>query len=477
MAAGDQKSGILCAFRESLERDGISARAARFKDQDTENSYIQHIVQSTLQYERAIWLAVIVVYISYAILDFLTIDESRNDVLIIRFIVVALILLPVPFTYIDRLKRYFGWFSAVGLFVSSAGIIAMIAVLPGVGAPPYIIGVLVTFIASSCFMRIPFYLAASTYLGASLLYLGLLNIDDKFSSVDVISMHFFTISIAFAAIATNYFQEVRARIIWRRNQQREADAAYIEKLLIEATAADQSKINFLSMMSHELRTPLHQIIGYAEVVQHAGGAANDDSVEHVGQIRSSAKELLSKIQKMLRYADATAGKIEYDLAITSVNELVEASIEQLATKLSQKGIRIDSEGLEKAKLHIDIFHTCYALNNIVDNAIDASAINARIWISGALTATNDYELRVRDEGVGMSREQLDAALQPFTQTEQILSRSREGMGLGLTLAKRIFGDQDAVLSIDSEEGGGTTVTITFRNSQTGRRERAVEGAA
>jgi signal transduction histidine kinase len=252
-------------------------------------------------------------------------------------------------------------------------------------------------------------------------------------------------------------------MIWLRDEQRQRDSQIIEKLLIEATAADQSKINFLSMMSHELRTPLHQIIGYTEVVTNACRAANDDSdnVRHLNEIHGSAHVLLSRIQKMLRFADATAGKMKYEIAETPISELIDATLEQTRTAMEKKSLRADISGLKEGMINIDIVHTCYALNNIVENAINASPKDGAIWISGGVTEDGAYELLVRDEGPGMNAEQIDKALKPFTQGEHALVRSREGLGLGLTLAKHIFRDQQASIRLQSDGKTGTTVTVRF----------------
>ena len=457
--------GKSTSFWAQLEREGLSALTATFKDKNTEASYARHLVDTQLKQERVIWWGVIGVFFGFAFLDMLTIKEGLKEILALRFIVGVLVIGLVPLTYIRAFKPHFGSFCALGLFIFSAAIVAMISIMPAEGAPPYIIGVLVCFIASSCMMRINFLVASSVYAAVSLIYLAVLNLDPDFSRVDIVSGHFFMISIATVAIVTIYFQEIRSRVIWRRDQQRDADASYIERLLIEATAADQSKINFLSMMSHEMRTPLHQIIGFSQIVESDFSAAekNEESAGHITQIQSSAKMLLSRIQKMLRFADATAGKIEYDRAATSVREVVEASLEQLCTDIEKQGIRVDVTEIEDAKLYVDIFHSCYALNNILENALNASTINGRVWITGKLLEDNRYRLIIRDEGEGMSPEQIEKALKPFSQTEQVLNRTTEGVGLGLTLASRIFEGQDATLTIDSTPTVGTSVVIDFKS--------------
>ncbi|MEX6632703.1 sensor histidine kinase [Hyphococcus lacteus] len=453
----------LSMFKASLERDGLSAKLARFIDPEVERKYTQHLVEKTVPTERILWYLVIFTYFSYAILDVTTITEKLESVLIIRAIFGTIMMLLIPLSFIPKVKPHFGLLSASGLFVSAIGVIWMIAIIPPQGAPPYIIGVLIVFIASSCIMRIPFPVAAAAYLTSSLVYVAVLNLNPSFSSVDIISGHFFMLSIAFVAVITNYTQELRSRTIWLRDEQRQRDSEMIERLLIEATAADQSKINFLSMMSHELRTPLHQIIGYTEVVTNSCKAANDDSdnVQHLNEIHGSAHILLSRIQKMLRFADATAGKMKYEIGNTGVEELVDVSLEQMRTGFDKKDITVKQDNLKDGTIYIDIVHTCYALNNLLENALNASAKGGIIEISGGTDDDGAYELVITDHGRGMSPEQIDKALKPFTQGEHALRRSTEGLGLGLTLATRIFQDQNATIKLESDGTSGTSVTVRF----------------
>ena len=475
---GEGRPNPLKTFQQTLERDGISAWTGQFRNKDVEKRYVQHLVETTLPSERSLWWGVIISFFSYGILDVLTVKQNLNIVLGIRIFLGLIMLAQAPLSYVPKIKPHFFWLSASGLWFSSLGVIAMIAIIPPAGAPPYIIGVLVIFIASSCLMRIPFRLAASLYISLSIIYLAVLDLNPAFSDTDVIAGHFFMLSIASVAVVTNYTQEIRSRMIWLRDEQRKRDAEMIEKLLIEATAADQSKINFLSMMSHELRTPLHQIIGYTEVVTNACKAANDmdDNVRHLNEIHGSAHVLLSRIQKMLRFVDATAGKMKYELVDTAVSELVDVALERMRAGLEKKSMHVDTSGLAESVIHIDIVHTCYAVNNIIENAINASKEGSTLWISGGEASGGAYELIIRDEGPGMSDEQIARALKPFTQGETALVRSREGLGLGLTLAKHIFEDQHASIALISDGVTGTTVKIRFER-KAAKEKPARESAA
>jgi len=453
--------GLIERFRAELARDELRLWSASFSDRDLEAAYQRHLVNVELPKIRLIALAGVIVWYSFGILDWLTISQNLGDILILRCLIsgpVGIILTAMLWT--ERFKQAYGAITAAAMLLFSFAILAMIAMMPTVGAPPYIIGVLVIFAYSSCFNRISFPLAATFYVVTSISYASLLVFTGKFTRVDIIAGIFFMQSITSIAVLTHYAQELRSRQIWRRNRQRALDAAYIEELLIEATAADQSKINFISILSHELRTPLHQIIGFAEIVQsRVGGEGPVNVGGFVDDIRGSAHELLSRIGKMLRYADATAGKIKYEVEDVSSADLIETVLVQMRDKAAKRGVTLDASAVEDAPVLIDHHHTSYAVGHIVENAIKASGKGSSVVIKGRLEADGVYVIEVVDVGVGMTADQIKAAFEPFAQIEQVRTRSRDGLGLGLTLARKIFQDQKAGLSIASVKDQGTTVTI------------------
>lgn len=453
--------GLIERFRGELARDDLRFWSASFGDRELESAYQRHLVNVELPKIRLIALAGVIVWYSFGVLDSLTISENLGDILILRCLIsgpVGIILTAMLWT--ERFKLAYGAILAAGIFLFSAAILAMIALMPTVGAPPYIIGVLVIFAYSSCFNRISFPMAAAVYVATSIAYACLLLFAGKFTRVDIIAGIFFMQNITSIAVLTHYAQEIRSRQIWKRNRQRALDAAYIEELLIEATAADQSKINFISILSHELRTPLHQIIGFADIVH---SRVSEESPVEVGgfvdDIRGSAHELLARIGKMLRYADATAGKIKYEIEDVSSVDLIETVLVQLRDKAAKRGVTLEAGEVKDAPVLIDHHHTSYAVGHILENAIKASKKGSTVAVKGRPETDGAYVLEVVDAGVGMNPDQVKAAFEPFAQIEQVRTRSRDGLGLGLTLARKIFQDQKAELSIASVKDRGTTVTI------------------
>lgn len=468
LRTGEAASNAAFAFLEAAtpgapSHADFSLLTATFRDQDLERSYRKHLAESALARERRTWLMMSMVYGLYGVLDILTIGESLEAILIVRWGLLTPIAAAIfCLTYLDKMKRHAGALFSFGVFLSAISIVWMIWTLPAQGAPPYIIGVLVVFIFASCNVQMPFPAAAAAFVLTTLAYSFVLLTKPGLTRIDIISGHFFMVSSAGVAILTNYVQEIRSRMMWLNALRRRIDAERIETLMIEATASDQSKLNFLSILSHELRTPLHQIIGFSEVLQ-AESAAGDrvKSSEYVDEIQSSARRLLSSIAKMLRYADATAGKISYNLDLYAVSELVDLSVEQFASRAAQRDIAINVSGIEPATIRIDQASTSYAIGCLIDNAINASPAHSKITIEGRCADDGRYALCIIDRGVGMTPDQIRVAFEPFSQVSAARTRATEGVGLGLTLARKILSDQGASLTLASASGRGVTATVLF----------------
>ncbi len=439
--------------------------SATFRDCATEADYRRYLATADLPQQRLVWLFMTGVYFLYGALDLFTIENRLGDVLIMRWLIITPLALALgALTFVPKLKPFTGHLFAACVFLSAISVTWMISILPAQGSPPYIVGILIIFIFSSCNVQMPFLSASAAYGLTTIAYAYVMLNNPGFARTDVIAGLFFMISSAGAATATNYVQEIRLRMIWITNVLRARDARRIEELMIEATAADSSKINFLSVLTHELRTPLHQVIGLSEVVrnqveQHDIG----DASVLLTQVIDSAQGQLKKIGQMLRYADATAGRLAFDYEDIPVRELFDTLHDQFASKSAGKQITLHFSEIEREKLRIDAHHAAFALANIIDNAINACAAGGAVTVSGGRTSDGAYAIDVTDNGCGMSEERMATLFSPFEQADKTYSRSGSGIGLGLTLAQRLLSPQGAEIALRSAEGRGTTVTVTFRS--------------
>jgi signal transduction histidine kinase len=463
VAADGSVAGAAAAHGRGDEaelRPEIELVRARFADPRTEEKFIQHLVAEGFGREKLMQALGTFVFIAYGVLDAFVVGDLSREFLVVRFLVAAPLAIGVIcVSWIKSLRPHFGLATAVALLIYASAIIYMIYRMPGPDAPPYIIGVLVVLIFTSCLMRINFVYAGPTYALIAALYCVALPAKETAGHAEIIAGYFFMISVTAVAIGTIYLQERRARETWLAAELRERDASVIRHLLLEATAADRSKTNFLSIVTHELRTPLHQIIGFSEVVR--GQPEIPEAPKYLDQIIVSANELLKKLGKMLRYADAAAGKLKVEREECDIADVVDLAKEETRKSAAARNIVVDARGVSPATLFIDSHQSAYALSNIIENAIEASRPGAVVEISGATLSSGDYRLFVADRGCGMNDAQIKGAFMPFGQAEAGLARYREGLGLGLPIANRLLAEQGAALSIRSKAGEGTTVEITF----------------
>ncbi|MCK5746404.1 MAG: hypothetical protein KAH44_09315, partial [Oricola sp.] len=144
-SVGEGRVNLMTAFRQSLERDGISLWTAEFRDRTVERKYVQHLVETTLPTERSLWWGVILIFFSYGILDVLTVTTNLDFVLALRVLCGGAMLGIGLLSFAPKIKPHFPWLTSASLWLSAVCVIWMIDVIPPSGAPPYIIGVLVIF--------------------------------------------------------------------------------------------------------------------------------------------------------------------------------------------------------------------------------------------------------------------------------------------------------------------------------------------
>ena len=231
-----------------------------------------------------------------------------------------------------------------------------------------------------------------------------------------------------------------------------------------AETASQAKSELLANMSHELRTPLNAIIGFSEVMQ-AGlfgplGSAKYDA--YVTDIRDSARHLLTVITDILDIAKIEANSFRlhetmFDPApvIASTIRLVkpraDTALVQIKFDNRARGLRVTAD--ETALKRI--------LLNLLSNAVKFSEAGTTVTVVSALDADGCFRIDVRDQGIGMTPEEIPLALTPFRQINSGLQRKYEGTGLGLPIAKQLAELHGGSLVIDSERGRGTTVSLVL----------------
>ncbi len=229
----------------------------------------------------------------------------------------------------------------------------------------------------------------------------------------------------------------------------------------DAEEANQAKSRFLANMSHELRTPLNAIIGYSEMLQEeAEDDGHDGYVPDLQKIHTAGRHLLALINDILDLSKIEAGKTELYLERFDLGELlteVAATAEPLVRK---NGNRLELEIEETGSMTGDVTKTRQILLNLLSNASKFTE-GGRIRLSARPDPAEPLGvvIRVADEGIGMTEEQLGRLFTAFGQAEASTSKKYGGTGLGLVISQRFARMLGGDITVESEPGVGTTFTV------------------
>jgi two-component system cell cycle sensor histidine kinase PleC len=238
----------------------------------------------------------------------------------------------------------------------------------------------------------------------------------------------------------------------------------------KAEEASRAKSTFLANMSHELRTPLNAVIGFSEIMagELFGPLGNDQYKQYAQDIFESGNHLLDLINDILDMAKIEAGKLTLAPRPLDPMVAIEQAVRLTKRRAEDKGLSIIVDAEDLPEIEADHRAVKQILLNLLSNAIkftDHGAIMVH-----ARGGPNTLTLRVIDTGCGIPPEHLPRLARPFEQVEQELARNNSGTGLGLALTKSLSEMHGGKLSIQSEVGRGTIVTVTLPRTFGGRRE-------
>ncbi len=230
----------------------------------------------------------------------------------------------------------------------------------------------------------------------------------------------------------------------------------------EAEKASNIKSEFLANMSHELRTPLNAIIGFADILANdvAGPLANEKQTEYVTNILQSGNHLLGLINEILDLSVIESGKMELHESDFHLSKCINSAFHLVQTNADLEAVHlINCINGSTTKIHADETRFRQILVNLLTNAIKFSKIGSSVSVEGKETPDNGYAITVKDQGIGMSKEDLEIALTKFGQVGRVGMIEHEGTGLGLPLTKGLVEVHGGTLLIESEVDVGTTITI------------------
>ena len=220
----------------------------------------------------------------------------------------------------------------------------------------------------------------------------------------------------------------------------------------------KQKSDFFANASHELKTPVAVMQGLSEILL-TKETLDDGSKKQVDRIHKESLRLASLISDMLKLSKLENGE-ETELVLADVNlrETVEEVLAELSTKLVEKNITATVTG--NATVVADSKKIFELVENLCSNAINYNKDNGKITVS-IVEETDGVELKVSDTGIGIEKENIPRLCERFYRVDKSRSKKTGGTGLGLAIVKHICALYDADLSIESDVGIGTTITVVF----------------
>ncbi|WFD09857.1 sensor histidine kinase [Tepidibacter hydrothermalis] len=233
-------------------------------------------------------------------------------------------------------------------------------------------------------------------------------------------------------------------------------ATAVEEKINELEKSANKKQRFIDNFTHEIKTPLTSIIGYADFLL-ATKYNEEIFIKGMNHILNEGKQLEKLSIKMMDLV--LLKKEDFDMKNENLEDILLEIKQTVTPKLEGKNINLNIYGNGQALVERDLVKTLIA--NLIDNAIKASYENSKIDSKLYKDEDNKTVLEIKDEGIGIDKEDLEKVLEPFYMVDKSRTRKNNGAGLGLSICSEISKIHKAKLRIESKINYGTVVRIIF----------------
>jgi signal transduction histidine kinase/DNA-binding response OmpR family regulator len=315
-----------------------------------------------------------------------------------------------------------------------------------------------------------FYVGRAYGLGAATFVLGVLLLEN---------------SRLYAGLVDSHAQErARAAELRELSDRLEVVNGQLSDSNVQLQEQTRLKSEFLANMSHELRTPLNAVIGFSDMLKDGHADDPEKQRRFAGHIFQSGHHLLALVNDILDLSKIEAGKGELALGAVHVESAMAEAIAMLSgqAQTRQVRLRLDARGA-LGEMRADPRRLKQILLNLLSNALKFSPVAGTVTLraeavdrrraESALPGYRDgvrkdlpqsgferfVEISVSDDGVGITRADLDRLFTPFVQVPSAFNRGGEGTGLGLVMVHRLADLHGGTVAVTSEPGKGSCFTV------------------
>ncbi|WP_322201996.1 ATP-binding protein [Acutalibacter intestini] len=263
------------------------------------------------------------------------------------------------------------------------------------------------------------------------------------------------------ACLNGYHQDITETIVTRKKQEQS-----IMELLERVRQANSAKSEFLSHMSHDLRTPINGILGMLAILEKS----QDDPARQSAcrkKIRVSTEHLLSLVNDVLQVSKLESGRPAAVEEPFDLYSTLKDCVTILSPLAEERGIRLelDASGLRHRRAVGNPLHLKQILMNVIDNAVKYNRPSGSVFVRAEETAFQDgmasCHFVVEDTGIGIGEDFQEHIFEPFTQEHQGARTNYNGVGVGMSIVKKLVDQMKGTVEIDSRIGKGSVIQITL----------------
>ena len=229
---------------------------------------------------------------------------------------------------------------------------------------------------------------------------------------------------------------------------------------------NKAKRTFLFNISHDIRTPMNSIMGFTVLAMQNMG--NPELLaDYLGKVNVSNRHMMSLIDEILEMSSIEGGLTEIVNVECRLASSVRKAADQIRPYAEEKNVTIEQDiKLPDEYVYVDDIRFRKVLSRLLDNAVKFTPNGGKVTISAvssdvSVPGYTRCEIKIRDNGIGMSEEFLARAFQPFEREETSTKTGYLGTGLGLSITKRLLDLMGGSITVESKKGEGSVFTVSL----------------
>ena len=233
--------------------------------------------------------------------------------------------------------------------------------------------------------------------------------------------------------------------------------------ITEQRKLDEARREFIANVSHELRTPLTNVKSYTEtLIDAAGELPTDTEVKFLSVIAGETDRMTRIVKDLLTLSKLDCGKMDLHFHRFSMQHMVESVYNAMVLEAGNNGLelKLNIQG-KMPDMNGDRERLEQVVINILSNAVKYTPSGGHIVLSAARRDEGHVMIRVKDDGMGIPKDDIPRLFERFYRVDKARSRAKGGSGLGLAIAKEMVEAHRGTIYLESQLDEGTTVTVVL----------------